>query len=265
MACRLHSHPLGTTSPCKCFQHLHGSGALPIVPGSGSTIQGPRPSTAGAVEGMTSASTENISRTREGVPIWDGDAATFIEYAEAAELYEQTTAYHKRNLVAPRLVAELQGPAKKLVVGQPATWVSYNGGVARLLDHLRQGLGQPKIPELTEHLHRYFRQSRRRNGETINSYVARKTEIYLRAQQAMKRIHPVHTKDTSTSTTTSSYYQWPGYWWSWGTYGQSWGRADWGSRPWEERTTAEEEPAAGTETRGRQYGGGLRPPQQLAE
>ena len=47
---------------------------------------------------MTSASTaEGISRTKDGVPGWDGDAATFQEYVEAAELYEQSVAYHKRS------------------------------------------------------------------------------------------------------------------------------------------------------------------------
>ena len=57
---------------------------------------------------MTSASTaEGISRTKDGVPGWDGDAATFQEYVEAAELYEQSVAYHKRSLVGPRLIAEL--------------------------------------------------------------------------------------------------------------------------------------------------------------
>ena len=171
---------------------------------------------------MTSASsTDEISRTREGVPVWDGDASTYVAYAEAAELYEQTTAYHKRCLAAPRLVAELQGAARKLVVGQPADWLSFNGGVAKLLDHLRQGLGQPKIPELTDHLHRYLCQSRRKHGETINSYVSRKMEIYLRAQQAMKRLQPVHgnKEETPRKSPTwdwswySANYSYPGPWW----------------------------------------------------
>ena len=156
---------------------------------------------------MTSASTaEGISRTKDGVPGWDGDAATFQEYVEAAELYEQSVAYHKRSLVGPRLIAELQGSAKRLVVGQPADWVSYVGGVDRLLQYLREGLGQPRIPELTDHLLKFFKHSRRRTGESINSYVARKMEIYLRAQQAMKRLGPLHQKATTTETRPQDWY-----------------------------------------------------------
>ena len=200
---------------------------------------------------MSSASsTDEITRTREGVPVWDGDAATYTMYAEAAELYEQTTAYHKRSLVAPRLVAELQGAAKKLVVGQPANWLSFNGGVAKLLEHLRLGLGQPKIPELTEHLHRYFRQSRRRNGESINSYVSRKMEIYLRAQQAMKRLKPVHEEGTSSKKSDygyqSSWNRYPNYygtpwWYSGGSSWHAWtGDRTTETRPTETRPTEEE-------------------------
>ena len=69
------------------------------------------------------------------------------------------------------------------MTGKPADWLSFPGGVEVLLDHLRQGLGQPRIVEVTEHLGRYFRQSKRRSGESINECVARKNVVYLRAQQ----------------------------------------------------------------------------------
>ena len=186
---------------------------------------------------MTSASTaEGISRTKDGVPGWDGDAATFQEYMEAAELYEQSVAYHKRSLVGPRLIAELQGSAKRLVVGQPADWVSYVGGVDRLLQYLREGLGQPRIPELTDHLLKFFKHSRRRTGESINSYVARKMEIYLRAQQAMKRLGPLHQKATTTETRPQdwSYYR-PG-WWHDSYYDRPWWYDSWNDRSWGRRT-----------------------------
>ena len=193
---------------------------------------------------MTSASTaEGISRTKDGVPGWDGDAATFQEYVEAAELYEQSVAYHKRSLVGPRLIAELQGSAKRLVVGQPADWVSYVGGVDRLLQYLREGLGQPRIPELTDHLLKFFKHSRRRTGESINSYVARKMEIYLRAQQAMKRLGPLHQKATTTETRPQdwSYYR-PG-WWHDSYYDRPWWYDSWNDRSWGRGETSNAGPA----------------------
>ena len=46
----------------------------------------------------------------------------------------------------------------------------------------------PQMPELTDHLSRYFRQSRRKKGETMNEYVTRKSELYARARQGLHRV-----------------------------------------------------------------------------
>ena len=150
---------------------------------------------------MTSstASATTANRTKDGVPLWDGDPGSFQEFCESARLYEQSIAFHKRATVGPRLASELSGAARRQVTGKPADWLSFPGGVEVLLEHLRQGLGQPRIVEVTEHLGRYFRQSKRRSGESINEYVARKNEVYLRAQQAMARVQPVYQQSTTTS------------------------------------------------------------------
>ena len=131
--------------------------------------------------------------------MWDGDPGTFWEFTEAARLYEQGTAPHKRAQVAPRIAAELTGSAKKHITGQPADWLSFQGGVERLIEKLRQGLGRPKISEVTEHLTKFFKYSRRKPGESVNDYVARRSEVYLRAQQAMARLGKVKPKASPES------------------------------------------------------------------
>ena len=105
-------------------------------------------------------------------------------------MWEQGVKYENRYLCGPRLVAELTGAAQRMVVGKAPDWVSFNGGVSVFLQHLRQGLGRPQIPEATEFLNKYFRNSRRRMGEGINEYITRKTETYWRACQALKRVMP---------------------------------------------------------------------------
>lgn len=127
---------------------------------------------------------KRVERTKEGVPVWDGDASTFQEYSEWALLWEQSIQYQKRYLCAPRLINELG----RLVTGKRPEWVSSNGGVQKLLDHLRDHLGLPQMPEAAEFLTRYFKQTRRRKGETINEYITRKTEAYSRARQALDRV-----------------------------------------------------------------------------
>ena len=121
-----------------------------------------------------------ITRLKEGIPQWDGNASTYQEYEELCELWEATIPYHKRYMNGPKLAAELQGAAKRLILGKPV--------VQTLLGHLRACLGKPQLTELSDSLTRYFRQSRRKLGESMADYVTRKCELYLRAQQALTRV-----------------------------------------------------------------------------
>lgn len=136
------------------------------------------------MEGMSGG----ISRSKDGVPGWSGDAASFQDYEEQALQWEQSVDWKKRYLCGPKLVGELSGTARKLVVGKRADWVSWPGGVQHLLDFLRQCLGKPKLPELSELLNSYFKSSQRKKLETMNDYIVRKSEIYSRARQAMERV-----------------------------------------------------------------------------
>lgn len=129
-----------------------------------------------------------ITRSKEGVPQWSGDSRSFQDYEEQAMRWEQSIAYHKRYLCGPRLQAELQGTAKKLVVGKRPDWLSFAGGVEHLLDYLRQRLGKPQIPDLSDYLNQYFRQSKRKKFESMNNYIVRKVEVYARARQALARV-----------------------------------------------------------------------------
>ncbi|CAE7550499.1 unnamed protein product [Symbiodinium necroappetens] len=119
------------------------------------------------------ASDGGISRNKDGVPQWSGDPATFQQYEEEARLWEQTQAWHKRHMAAPRLKAELQGAARRLILGQPAEWTAHEGGVSELLQFLRARLGKAQMPELSEWLTRYFRSTKRKAQETVGEYITR--------------------------------------------------------------------------------------------
>ncbi|CAE7794080.1 GIP [Symbiodinium sp. CCMP2592] len=142
-----------------------------------------------------------IARSKDGVPIWNGEAGTFQEFEETALIWEQSIALNKRYLCGPKLLAELTGAAKRLVAGKRHDWVSHNGGVQDLMKHLRACLGKPMVSDLTEHLNRYFKSSRRRPNESMNDYITRKCEVYLRACQALQRVIPHHETTGPTSTT----------------------------------------------------------------
>ena len=157
-----------------------------------------------------------ISRSKDGVPQWSGDAASYQEYEEQALQWEQSVEHKKRYLCGPKLIQEMSGTARKLVTGKRPDWLSFNGGVAHLMKHLRSSLGRPQIPELSEYLNRYFKQSRRRKFETMNQYIVRKTEVYQRAKQALARVLP------QQQSSNRGNYQWPSSSWRASSWRGSW-------------------------------------------
>ena len=187
---------------------LHGSGASGLPPARSRDLL----VTAGqqCVHLQGNMSTQGVARSKDGVPTWDGEAGSFNDFEEAALMWEQSIAVHKRYLCGPRLQAELTGSARRLVAGKPPAWVSHNQGVRELMHHLRSCLGKPQIAELSEYLNRYFKGSRRKPQETINDYVTRKCEVYLRAQQALRRVAPFQEKALPRTAEPSPNWGWSG-------------------------------------------------------
>ncbi|CAE7688746.1 RE1 [Symbiodinium sp. CCMP2592] len=177
-----------------------------------------------------------LSRTTDGVPVWNGEAGSFSAYEEAAMLWESGIEYRKRYTAAPRLMAELTGAAKRLVAGKPAEEVACAGGVRQVLDYLRKSLGKPKVNEVTDLLGKYFKGTRRRTGESMNDYVTRKSEAFLRVSQALRRVQP-HYRKAKMETYGGNNYMTP-YRWSRRSSDAS---GFWGSGGWGRQTTTPEE------------------------
>ena len=119
--------------------------------------------------GEAAAASTATSRTKEGVPTWNGEANSFVAYEESALLWEQALAWEKHYTAGPKLVQELTGAARRLVAGQPAGWVAYRGGVQVLMDHLRNALGKPRVNEVTDLLATYFKGCKRKSHESMNT------------------------------------------------------------------------------------------------
>ncbi len=174
-------------------------------------------------------------RSKDGVPIWNGESASFQTYEEMALQWEQGIPWHKRYLCGPRLVSELTGSAKKHILGKRPDWLSFSGGVERLLQHLRQALGRPQIAEMSDHLNRYFKATKRKKMESMNDYIARKVEAYTRARQALGRVERDH--GSRRGERAGSYEHWnQGPWWS------GWQDRAWDSEEEENPTEGEEAP-----------------------
>ena len=129
-----------------------------------------------------------VGRTRDGVPTWSGEPATWEEYRRAALLYVQATKWESRYLCGPRLAAELSGAAKAAVTNKKASWLASDDGVQRLLRHLQEVVSEPVLPEVGNALRGYFKTLRRKRGETITSFCIRHREEYEKACRALTRM-----------------------------------------------------------------------------
>ncbi|CAL1171611.1 unnamed protein product [Cladocopium goreaui] len=159
---------------------------------------------------MGDKNVKKIERNRDGVPCWDGDATTFTEYYELACLWEQSVPYHKRYLSAPKLINELTNTARRFVMAKEPDWVSYDGGVQVLLNHLRSSLGLPQMSEMSDYMAKCFRYSKRKRGKTMNEYITHKTELYARARASLARVQERYEpkRDTSSSSMSWSHNSW---------------------------------------------------------
>ena len=129
-----------------------------------------------------------VGRSREGIPTWNCDPATWAEYRRAALLFVETTKWSNRYLCGPRLASELTGPAKASIVSKKSTWLSHENGVSRLLKHLEQAISQPVLPEVGNALRTYFKSLRRKQGESMTSFCVRHREEYEKACRALTRM-----------------------------------------------------------------------------
>ena len=105
-------HPRLETSAVQA-RRLHGS-----VSSLGSVDPGQRTTSAWPLM-ATSVAGDAIPRSKEGVPQWDGNSVTFTRYKEEALLWQEGVPWHKRYTCGPKLMAELQGSARRHILGQP--------------------------------------------------------------------------------------------------------------------------------------------------
>ena len=129
-----------------------------------------------------------VTRTRDGVPSWDGSPATWAEFKRSALLYVQSTKYENRYLCGPRLAAELTGPARASITHKRSTWLAAPDGVEKLLLHLQSAISEPILPEVGNALRAYFRQLKRKKGETMTAFCVRHREEYEKACRALTRM-----------------------------------------------------------------------------
>ena len=103
-------------------------------------------------------------------------------------MYEETVKWESRYLCGPRLAAELTGAAKAAIANKKRGWLSQQDCVMKLLRCLRESVSEPALPEISNQLKVYFKQLRRRRGESMAAFCVRHREEYARTCKALTRV-----------------------------------------------------------------------------
>ena len=134
---------------------------------------------------------QSISRTHDGIPIYDGSPELLPLFREEALQYLMTYEHKKRYLVGPRLAKELQGTAKLAIrnmVTRDPQWLSHPRGVYTLLQHLEDVIAKPSLPEASRFVMKFFYNFQRRRCESMTSWIARHAEALWEASQALRKV-----------------------------------------------------------------------------
>ena len=93
-----------------------------------------------------------VTKSKDGIPAWDGTPSTWSEYRRAAYMYEETVKWESRYLCGPRLAAELTGAARTAIANKKRGWLSSQDGVGKLLRCLKETMSEPALPEISNQL-----------------------------------------------------------------------------------------------------------------
>ncbi|CAK9091992.1 unnamed protein product [Durusdinium trenchii] len=174
-----------------------------------------------------------VTKSKDGIPAWDGTPSTWSEYRRAAYMYEETVKWESRYLCGPRLAAELTGAARTAIANKKRGWLSSQDGVGKLLRCLKETMSEPALPEISNQLKTYFKLLRRRRGESMVSFCVRHREEYARTCKALTRVMQEQKSlpdMTSQATPTEDYdeeaqdeteWTWDDAWW-WSTWETTW-------------------------------------------
>ena len=136
----------------------------------------------------------------DGVPIWDGDPASFETFCTSCRWYAHGLKESERKLAAPRVWQKLHGAAKSVVRHLDPKEFDRDGGLDRLLEILRSSpLQKLPIPDSFQRLERWS-QLRRGQSETIPTLLVREEELFTDLQNSLQRARLERHKIEKTST-----------------------------------------------------------------
>ncbi|CAK9055634.1 CCHC-type domain-containing protein [Durusdinium trenchii] len=141
-----------------------------------------------------------ITRTKDGVPGWNGDPASWLEFRQ----FVASTKFEARYTCGPKIAAELTGAARTAIMGKKSSWLSEEQGTETLLQHLQKTIGEPALPEVGNFLRQYFKVLKRQKGESMTAFCVRHRDEYERMCRALARMLKEQKQEVKSTMPSSS-------------------------------------------------------------
>eukprot|EP00438_Fugacium_kawagutii_P021819 Skav230869 [mRNA] locus=scaffold1335:307503:315465:- [translate_table: standard] len=122
------------------------------------------------------------------IPTWDGQAKSWRRYTKEVAWYVSSTPVQKRRYVASKLIGKLQGPARLLAMSWNRGEFDSPSGTLTLLKKLSASpLVRKTLPNTAAIMQQYL-SFRRRQGESMATFLVRETLGYEEFSEALQRL-----------------------------------------------------------------------------
>ncbi|CAK0867947.1 unnamed protein product, partial [Prorocentrum cordatum] len=132
-------------------------------------------------------------KSKDAIPEWDGNPGRWRHFETAVKWFPRTLKRQERDLAANRIIGRML-QSKTIAIRTFATtldpdrYENPNGHIL-LLDDLRSSpLGKLPIPDAAHKIKHYYKDFKRRKGETVGALLIREQDCYSEMVQALERL-----------------------------------------------------------------------------
>ncbi|CAK0832874.1 unnamed protein product [Prorocentrum cordatum] len=132
-------------------------------------------------------------KAKDAIPEWDGDPGRWRHFETAVKWFPRTLKRQDRDLAANRIIGRML-QSKTIAIRTFATTLDPDryenpNGHLLLLDDLRNSpLGKLPIPDAAHKIKHYYKDFKRRKGETVGALLIREQDCYSEMVQALERL-----------------------------------------------------------------------------
>ena len=132
-------------------------------------------------------------KARDAIPEWDGNPSRWRHFETAVKWFPRTLKKQERDLAANRIIGRM---LQSRVVAirtfattlDPDRYETHDGHLLLLEDLRASPLGKLPIPDAAHKIKHYYKDFKRKKGETVGALLIREQDCYTEMVQALERL-----------------------------------------------------------------------------